>query len=345
MAEFLNLEDFAGPIRAYKEIFDPLTESSDVELKQRYRFDQETIIWLTDLLRPELERNTGRSRALPAETQVLTALRYLASNAHQRVIADTLSIDQASVSRSIARFLDAMIGKMPDFIQFPVEEEARQSAQKGFYELHQFPNIVGCIDGTHVRILPPSNQADPLAYYNWKGYPSLNVQSVCDHQGKFTNVVACWPGSSHDSWILRQSELFEAFEAGQIQGILLGDAGYPCKPWLLTPYSNPTTEQQVRFNSALCGTRVLIENSFGRLKCCFAILHQEIRLVPTSKIMKVIGVCCMLHNLATDRKVPLLPNPDVDGLPQAAPQPAVEPYQGRLGNGNAYRDHFAQLIG
>lgn len=44
-----------------------------------------------------------------------------------------------------------------------------------------FPGVVGCIDCTHVAIVPPNSQNDNVpeyVYVNRKGYHSLNVQLV-----------------------------------------------------------------------------------------------------------------------------------------------------------------------
>lgn len=73
------------------------------------------------------------------------------------------------------------------------------------YEKAQFPNVVGLIDGTHIRVIVPKNIE--YVYVNRKNYHSINVQAVCDHNGAFTNIVAKWPGSTHDSRIFKESQL------------------------------------------------------------------------------------------------------------------------------------------
>ena len=61
----------------------------------------------------------------------------------------------------------------------------------------------------------------------------------------FTNIVCRWPGSTHDSRIFDNSALCSQFRNGLIDGILLGDGGYPCCHYLMTPVLNPTTSKGV----------------------------------------------------------------------------------------------------
>ncbi|XP_065639405.1 putative nuclease HARBI1 [Hydra vulgaris] len=50
----------------------------------------------------------------------------------------------------------------------------------------------------------------------------------------------------HTCCILRELKLGKKFIDGTLKGLLLGDSGYPCFLWLLTPYLNPTTASQRR---------------------------------------------------------------------------------------------------
>ena len=58
---------------------------------------------------------------------------------------------------------------------------------------------------------------------NRKGVHTINIQAVCDTDMKFLNVVAKWPGSSHDAFVWRSSSLHGMFERGDVPaGWLLG---------------------------------------------------------------------------------------------------------------------------
>ena len=63
--------------------------------------------------------------------------------------------------------------------------------------------MLGCIDGTHVSIVAPSNNEEN--YLNRKNAHSINIQAICNSELKFIDVVAKWPGSTHDAFIWRMS--------------------------------------------------------------------------------------------------------------------------------------------
>lgn len=132
------------------------------------------------------------------------------------------------------------------------------------------------------------------------------MQATCDHNHKFTSVYCKWPGSTHDAFVLRRSELWRIFENNSNKGIILGDSAYPCRYWLMTPFccrSNHLTPAQERYNSAHKKTRVVVENAFGQLKRRFGLLHQENRR-SLEHISKDIVACFILHNYAKDQQQP-----------------------------------------
>ena len=94
---------------------------------------------------------------------------------------------------------------------------------------------------------PHTNKA---AYVNRHYYHSINVQYVFDAKEEIIDIVANGPGSIHDSRLLRESGVKVRFEQNLVPGNchLLGDRGYPCKHWLLTPFLRPTPGHQENYN-------------------------------------------------------------------------------------------------
>ena len=100
--------------------------------------------------------------------------------------------------------------------------------------------MFGAIDCTHVKIPSPGSQNAKM-YRNRKGYFSINVQVVC---GANLEILIGHAGSIRDATIFYNSRLCAKFERGDIDGVLLGNSGYPCRPYLMTPLLNPCKHAQ-----------------------------------------------------------------------------------------------------
>ncbi len=121
------------------------------------------------MIRDDLERiGDHPGRVVSPHIQVCAALRYLASNDFQMDIGDSLHISQSSVSRAVHSVVDALAEKIGQFVKFPTNDESVREKKQGLYALARFPNAVGLIDGTHIRVLAPRDEE--YAYVNRKGF-------------------------------------------------------------------------------------------------------------------------------------------------------------------------------
>ena len=110
----------------------------------------------------------------------------------------------------------------------------------------------------------------------------INVyQAICDAHCRFLSVSATKPGSCHDSTIFKESIIGQKFQDGVFdEAHLLGDSGYPCTSYLLTPFAHPEGQCEMRFNAAHKSTRCTIERAFGILKRRFYCLQLVLRVSP-----------------------------------------------------------------
>ncbi|XP_064455042.1 putative nuclease HARBI1 [Ornithodoros turicata] len=300
-------------------------EIYDDEMYERFRFHRRGVSVIVDLVRDEMERKTKHSCAVPVELQVLVALKFLASGSFFITCGDTVHVHVSTASRIVRALVLALLHHLHKYVRFPIGDEAG-SVKETFLRKGGFPGIVGAVDGTHIRIQAPVQHEEN--YINRKGFHSLNGQVVVDANSYITNVVAKWPGSVHGSRILRSSCIGERFESGHIRGMLLGDSGYPCRPWLMTPFLRPNGHAQEMYNEAHKTSRSVVERAIGQLKRRFACLHGELQMAP-ERCCGIVVACCILHNLAKqlgipdDRAEPELQDDSDEQEPQRAPQDGV----------------------
>ena len=339
LALFGNFAAVRRP-RTYRIRASPIIENySDEEIRDQFRFRRDSIEFIRGLVNDELSRDTNRNHALSVENQVLIGLRFLASGSFQQVIGDTIGVHKLTVSRTVDRFCTAIINRRREFVKFPMTENEKNHIKEGFFKLGGFPSVCGCIDCTHVRIIGPHLHEND--YVNRKGFHSINVQGITDHEGKFIDLLARWPGSTHDSFIFRTSPVKYHLERNHDtleKGVLLGDSGYCLKHYLITPFENPATPQQRRFNRAQKTTRCSVERAFGVFKRRFHCLHSGLRVDP-AKACKIIGACAVLHNIAILRNEQPFDDDILDEEFECEPYHGDEPESGLT-----IRNHIANTF-
>ncbi len=185
---------------------------------------------------------------------------------------------------------------------------------------------------------------------------------VCDSMCHITNVEAKWPGSVHDSRIFRESHLCTLFERGKdninfmltvlhthtycgpnrtafyhctgdYDGILVGDRGYACKQYFMTPFPDPNPGPQTRYNAAPARTRARIEMTFGQLKGRFQCLN-SLRVAP-DRACNINVACAVLHTIRKERTPVVEVQPDDDLQPVHLDQPS-----GRSARDRIVEHHF-----
>lgn len=147
-----------------------------------------------------------------------------------------VSLAQPSFSKVLTEVLEIFEKHLcPKWIQVAKTAEEKRKIVQALYVRHGFPGVMGCIDGTHVRIIAPTENKH--LYYNRKGNYSLNVMLVsfyrcwffhknkisilqlCDHELKVRYVDASHPGACHDSFIWNISDLRAHFEQDYLRGV------------------------------------------------------------------------------------------------------------------------------
>ena len=173
---------------------------------------------------------------------------------------------------------------MQQFVLFPDRLE-QEIISRGFFEHQYLPGILGCVDGTQVKIYKPcgpfpfvangeiwmTNKSRRL-FYNRKGTYSINVMVFVDNNMKIRFFSANHPGSCHDARIYNESRLKTLLEASfdpNAPRFCLGDKGYGNSNVLITPFKQPRDPGQVlaanrvAFNVAHSRTRSITRGQLG----------------------------------------------------------------------------------
>uniref|UniRef100_A0A3Q4GAF4 DDE Tnp4 domain-containing protein n=1 Tax=Neolamprologus brichardi TaxID=32507 RepID=A0A3Q4GAF4_NEOBR len=243
---------------------------NDEDTRPDFRLSRESLNVLLNLL------NQDRRHRWGATIEVLVFAFWLASGASYRVVSRVFAIPHSTVHRIIHRVTEEVVAIRHHVIHLPWTPEELHIVSRGFAELARhrvFLKAAGAIDCCHVRI-KPSSGPDGQCYRSRKLVPSIILQAVCDHQGRFIDTYVGWPGSVHDSRVLRNSPLYRQAIYPPPGHFILADGGYPCLQHplpLITPYKRPVQGVgALRFNSHHSRARCIIGG--GVITVC-AILH------------------------------------------------------------------------
>ncbi|KAL2102384.1 hypothetical protein ACEWY4_001552 [Coilia grayii] len=311
----------------------------DKTLINRYRLPRAMILQLADKLRPDLERPTRRHGALPVILQLTNALFFFAKGDFQTEIADMSKTSQPSMSKNLTEVATAIGRLAAHYIRFPGGQELN-AIKEAFYRHSNMPGVIGLVDGSLFPIKAPS--VDEVAYVCRKGYHAVNIQAIGDHNMIIRHLIAKWPGSAHDAFIFNTSDINTYLEETNASGWLLGDSGYPLKPYLMTPVGQELTPADMRYNQAHKKCRARQERLFGVWKSrwkCHDTSGGYLQYTP-EKVILFIKATAVLHNIC---RMANIPDPDINLEQPDEPEEGLEMNQNGLNTRQQLiRDFFAR---
>lgn len=283
---------------------------TDRDWMENFRVSRNTFYILCEQLTPYIRRrDTQLRRAICVEHRVAITLWCLATCGEYRTIAHLFGVARCTVCVIVHDTCKAIVNVLlKTYIQFPQGAELSEVVE-GFKNKWGMIQCAGSIDGCHIPVTPPAlNHTD---YYNRKGWYSVLVQAVVDHNYLFTDVCVGWPGSVHDARVLANSTIYKKASQREIlcgenvnvcgtdvPVFLIGDSAYPLNSWLMKPfaYNSNLTPAQRSYNFHLSRARIVVENAFGRLKGRWRRLMKR-NDMNIDNIPHVITACCILHNM------------------------------------------------
>jgi hypothetical protein len=163
----------------------------------------------------------------PFRTIMLMVIWLLATPDTFRSVALRFGVVPGTLYYFYSYVIEALRELAPQYIYWPDANE-RNDIKGAFFRATGFPGIVGSIDGTHVYITAPVN--DAAQYRNRHQSYSLNVQAVVDNNLLVRDLHVGEPGSMHDARVFRRSSLHSDLLHGGIRlnpdEHLVGDGAY-----------------------------------------------------------------------------------------------------------------------
>ncbi|XBI32432.1 hypothetical protein VPH35_055892 [Triticum aestivum] len=278
-------------------VFEETLSSSMVDaqgFESMYKMRRSTFSYVCSLVRiPFFEDMMARDhtfvdgRLLSLQDRVAVALRVLNSGDSPVTVGSSLGVNESTVSLLTHVFVEAMWDRAMLHCSWPRSTKMEKIKHK-FDKMHGLPNCCGVVHTAHITFgsQNPDHEENDVVL----------VQAVIDLDMRMTEF---WL----DGDLLECIEKYAWLNGGKVKlsdgpevgEYIIGDAGYPLRPWLLTPYQLenglPLSESKVEFNmrhSAATAVAARWLQGEG--------WHPNNRRVMN----QTIGVCCMLHNIVID---------------------------------------------
>uniref|UniRef100_M8BN03 Putative disease resistance protein RGA3 n=1 Tax=Aegilops tauschii TaxID=37682 RepID=M8BN03_AEGTA len=281
-----------------------------------YKMRRSTFSYICGLVRlPFLEDMMARDhtfvdgRVMSLQDRVATAVRMLISGEPPVVVGSSLGVNESTVSLVTQRFIEAIQERAFRHLDWPYNFQAMEKIKCRFDKIHGLPNCCGVVHRAYFKFGSPNldheENADTL------------MQAVVDPDMRFTNI---WFGASssmnqssllHDSWLFKSCEKgtlldgtkLKVSDGSDIGEYIIGDAGYPPRPWLLTPYQleGDISDSKVEFNKRHSAATAMALRALERLKDTWKCLQGE-GWHPNNQndLRCTINTCCRLHNIVID---------------------------------------------
>nr|XP_004208727.2 putative nuclease HARBI1 [Hydra vulgaris] len=210
---------------------------------------------LVSLLEPNI-------RAITPDKKVAITLYYLKDSGTLNMTANTFGIAVCTTSAVIFEVCNAIVKYIgPRFVNLPKNKQQMREKISEFESKFGMIQAFGCVDGTHIPIVCPTNHSQD--YFCYKQHYSLQVQAVCDYKGSYLDVECMWPGSVHDAKVFSNSSINTNLRSSRLPGTfqtitknkikvpcyLIGDPAYPLLPHCIKKYSTCKKNDEVIFNS------------------------------------------------------------------------------------------------
>ncbi|XP_015227457.1 PREDICTED: putative nuclease HARBI1 [Cyprinodon variegatus] len=284
--------------------------------QEYFRMSVEKMDELLSLVGPELRRQSTSFRApIEPKQRLAVGLRYLASGDSMVNLACSYRLGHSTVRNSVHMVYSAIEKVMMErFLPKPTEDTWKEVAQ-GFWEKWNFPNCFGAIDGKHISIQSPPRAGSQNSSHDRTFEILLLALVDADCRFRFIQVADFW--RTDDGGMFAGSDLAKSIKSGtlhvppsaplpgaahlgDVPFVMVGDAAFPLKTYLMRPYPEVRLNGKNRiFNYRLSRARKVVENAFAILASRWRIFFRHINLQP-QRVETLVAAACILHNFLID---------------------------------------------
>lgn len=239
------------------EFFSLVRPMRSMDTERHFQYFRMSAGAFDDLLRrvaPHIQHKPSHSAPVSVAERLAVTLRYLATGMSQQALAASYKLGTATVSCIVREVCAAIWTALKDeFVAFP-QGEQWEGIRREFWEMWNYPNCIGAIDGKHVRVRAPANSGS--SFFNYKGFFSFILMAACDAKYKFRYIDIGAYGRDSDAGVFSRSHFGSQLIKGRLPlpppaplpgteiitpAVFLGDEAFPQKVNLMRPYPGQYT--------------------------------------------------------------------------------------------------------
>ncbi|KAG1704735.1 putative nuclease HARBI1 [Nymphon striatum] len=190
------------------------------EMQNHFPGVTEGIVFITDLIAPQIEHPTRRNYALLPYRQEVNALQYYATGTFQMVVGDLIQVSQPTSCKVVNRVSRALARNIKNFVKFP-EQGQVDAISDGFYRTRNFLGVIAALmehmSGYFHPILMMLSLSTGKAIERWKRrFPILRLKNQTNNPESACRVMAA-TAALHNIAVDRKEPDIEDIELGQEQ--------------------------------------------------------------------------------------------------------------------------------
>ncbi|XP_040074458.1 protein ALP1-like [Ixodes scapularis] len=230
-------------------LYQELLESDPVEYRRLLRVGSNQFADILSSIASCIQKlDTQMRPAIPAKDKLQLTLRFLASGESQHSSSRQFRISQSAVNGFLVETCDAIYKMLgPKYLVSPRTKDEWLAVMKNFFEIWQFPQCIGALDGKHATIIKPPKSRS--VFFNYKKTFSIVIFALVDADSRSLYIDVGAPGSNGDGGVRRTTPLRNAIENGTaglpisgpgpvgVPPVIVGDDAFPLSKYLMKPYT------------------------------------------------------------------------------------------------------------